>query len=77
MSTITATNEIDKHQYKKTPLTTYDLGWILLNIGMAIGAGTVVVPVQIGLKGLWVFVAAFLIAYPATYLKAINPIDSR
>ncbi|MBA5761287.1 transporter [Vibrio sp. 404] len=68
MSTITATNEIDKHQYKKTPLTTYDLGWILLNIGMAIGAGTVVVPVQIGLKGLWVFVAAFLIAYPATYM---------
>ncbi|GAB2657923.1 amino acid permease [Vibrio panuliri] len=68
MSSITATSQLEKHQYKKIPLTGYDAGWILLNIGMAIGAGTVVVPVQIGLKGIWVFIAAFLIAYPATYM---------
>lgn len=53
---------------KLTSINTYDIGWIILSIGMAIGAGTVIVPVQIGLTGLWVFSLAFLIAYPATYM---------
>lgn len=35
---------------------------------MAIGAGTVLMPVQIGLTGIWVFIVAFIIAYPATYI---------
>ncbi|VEB90943.1 Inner membrane transport protein YhjV [Citrobacter koseri] len=38
---------------KKLPFTKYDFGWVLLCIGMAIGAGTVLMPVQIGLKGIW------------------------
>lgn len=67
MSTIASLSET-KRQYKSVPLTAYDIGWILLCIGMAIGAGTVLVPVQIGLKGIWVFIVAFLIAYPATYM---------
>ncbi|EML9904757.1 transporter [Morganella morganii] len=46
----------------------YDAGWVVLCIGMAIGAGTVVMPIQIGLKGIWVFILAFMIAYPATYM---------
>lgn len=52
----------------KLPFTRYDFGWVLLCIGMAIGAGTVLMPVQIGLKGIWVFITAFIIAYPATYI---------
>ncbi len=32
-----------------------------------IGAGTVLMPVQIGLAILLVFITAFIIAYPATY----------
>lgn len=52
----------------KLPFTKYDFGWVLLCIGMAIGAGTVLMPVQIGLKGIWVFITAFIIAYPATYI---------
>lgn len=36
---------------KKIPFTKYDFGWVLLCIGMAIGAGTVLMPVQIGLSG--------------------------
>jgi serine transporter len=45
-----------------------DFGWIILSIGMAIGAGIVFLPVQAGLVGLWVFLASALIAYPALYL---------
>lgn len=67
MSTIASISET-KRQYNNIPLTAYDAGWILLCIGMAIGAGTVLVPVQIGLKGIWVFIVSFLIAYPATYM---------
>lgn len=52
----------------KIPFTMYDFGWVVLCIGMAIGAGTVVMPIQIGLKGIWVFILAFMIAYPATYM---------
>ncbi|MDI5454376.1 hypothetical protein MJM04_30950, partial [Salmonella enterica subsp. enterica serovar Cerro] len=33
----------------RLPFTKYDFGWVLLCIGMAIGAGTVLMPVQIGL----------------------------
>lgn len=53
---------------QKIPFTKYDFGWVLLCIGMAIGAGTVLMPVQIGLTGIWVFIVAFIIAYPATYI---------
>lgn len=53
---------------KKLPFTNYDFGWVLLCIGMAIGAGTVLMPVQIGLTGLWVFITAAVIAYPATWI---------
>ncbi len=58
-------NTLPKHD-QKLPFTRYDFGWVLLCIGMAIGAGTVLMPVQIGLKGIWVFITAAIIAYPAT-----------
>jgi len=45
-----------------------DFGWIILSIGMAIGAGIVFLPVQAGMVGLWVFLASAAIAYPALYL---------
>ncbi|XP_037951667.1 esterase B1-like [Teleopsis dalmanni] len=34
---------------------------------MAIGSGIVFMPVQIGIKGIWVFIAATIISYPAIY----------
>ena len=43
-----------------------DWGWIIMSIGMAIGAGIVFLPVKIGLVGLWVFLVSSVIAYPAT-----------
>lgn len=74
-------NTLPKHD-QKMPFTRYDFGWVLLCIGMAIGAGTVLMPVQIGLKGIWVFITAAIIAYPATwvvqdiYLKTLSESDS-
>lgn len=45
-----------------------DWGWIIMSIGMAIGAGIVFLPVQVGLAGLWVFLLSSVIGYPAMYL---------
>lgn len=45
-----------------------DWGWIIMSIGMAIGAGIVFLPVQVGLMGLWVFLLSGIIGYPAMYL---------
>ena len=45
-----------------------DWGWIILSIGMAIGAGIVFLPVQVGLMGLWVFLLSSVLGYPAIYL---------
>ncbi|XKM13661.1 hypothetical protein RCS94_00360 [Orbaceae bacterium ac157xtp] len=45
-----------------------DVGWIIMSIGMAIGAGIVFLPVKVGLMGLWVFLLSSVIGYPAMYL---------
>lgn len=59
---------LTKEELKKVPFTKYDVGWVILCIGMAIGAGIVFLPIQIGLKGVWVFVCSLIITYPALYL---------
>ncbi|XQS17062.1 amino acid permease [Citrobacter telavivensis] len=62
----------------KIPFTSYDFGWVVLCIGMAIGAGIVYMPIQVGVKGLWVFVFAIALSYPAIhylqdlYLKTLT-----
>ena len=38
-----------------------------MSIGMAIGSGIVFLPVQVGLVGLWVFLASVVISYPIMY----------
>lgn len=53
---------------EKVPFTRYDLGWVILCIGMAIGAGIVFLPVQVGITGVWAFAASVLLAYPALYM---------
>ncbi|MDP8039005.1 MULTISPECIES: amino acid permease [Pasteurellaceae] len=45
-----------------------DVGWIVMSIGMAIGAGIVFLPVQVGIMGIWVFLLSAIIGYPALYL---------
>lgn len=45
-----------------------DWGWVVINIGMGIGAGIAMLPVEIGMKGFWVFILAAVIGYPSMYL---------
>ncbi|MBR0559414.1 SLC5/6 family protein [Neokomagataea anthophila] len=45
-----------------------DIGWTIISIGMAIGAGIVFLPVQVGLVGIWVFLLSSAIGYPGMYL---------
>ncbi len=54
--------------YKSIPFTKYDVGWVILCIGMAIGSGIVFMPVQVGIKGIWVFIVSVAISYPAIYI---------
>ncbi|MBA9084332.1 serine transporter [Fontibacillus solani] len=51
-----------------TKFDSTDWGWIIMSIGMAIGAGIVFLPVQVGLVGMWVFLISSIISYPAIYL---------
>lgn len=54
----------------KTPemkMNSQDWGWVAINIGMGIGAGIVFLPIQAGIVGLWTFLLAIIVAYPALY----------
>ncbi|WP_413491857.1 amino acid permease [Morganella psychrotolerans] len=61
------TSANSQNDLRKIPFTKYDTGWVILCIGMAIGSGIVFMPVQVGIKGIWVFIAATLLSYPAIY----------
>jgi serine transporter len=52
---------------KTVPFTSYDMGWVVLCIGMAIGSGVIFMPIQMGVKGVWVSLISLLIAYPAVH----------
>lgn len=54
------------HEAKK--FDRIDIGWITMSIGMAIGAGIVFLPVQVGVLGLWVFLLSSIVGYPAMYM---------
>lgn len=58
----------EKEWKEATKFDSVDWGWIIMSIGMAIGAGIVFLPVQVGLMGLWVFLLSSVIGYPAMYL---------
>lgn len=61
--------EMSAEEFKQaTKFDSVDFGWIIMSIGMAIGAGIVFLPVQVGLMGMWVFLLSSIIGYPAMYL---------
>lgn len=49
-------------------LDSADWGWVVMSIGMAVGAGIVFLPVQVGIAGIWVFLLSAAIGYPSLYL---------
>lgn len=58
-----------REQWKAaTRFDAVDVGWVMMSIGMAIGAGIVFLPVQVGLMGIWVFLLSAVIGYPGMYL---------
>lgn len=62
-------NELSKAELKAAmKFDATDFGWVIMSIGMAIGAGIVFLPVQVGLMGMWVFLLSSVIGYPAMYL---------
>ncbi|HGO5822961.1 TPA: hypothetical protein ACK3JW_000618 [Mannheimia haemolytica] len=63
------TQKLSPAEFKQaTKFDSTDFGWIIMSIGMAIGAGIVFLPVQVGLMGMWVFLLSSIIGYPAMYL---------
>ena len=53
---------------KAVAFDSIDWGWIVMSVGMAIGSGIVFLHVQIGVKGLLIFLFSAIIGYPAMYL---------
>lgn len=58
----------DAEWREATRFDSTDWGWIIMSIGMAIGAGIVFLPVQVGIVGVWVYLLAAAVGYPALYL---------
>lgn len=68
-SPATADTPMSASQWREaTRFDSTDIGWIMMSIGMAIGAGIVFLPVQVGLMGIWVFLLSAVIGYPGMYL---------
>lgn len=50
-----------------TKLRGIDFGWIIMCVGMSLGAGIVFLPIQVGLSGLLIFLLVALVGYPIAY----------
>lgn len=50
-----------------TKFSGIDLGWIIMCVGMSLGAGIVFLPIQVGLSGLLIFILVALVGYPIAY----------
>lgn len=44
-----------------------DLGWIIMCVGMSLGAGIIFLPVQVGLSSVLIFLLVALVGYPIAY----------
>jgi cysteine uptake transport protein len=58
----------DDTNLKNIKFDAADRGWVVMSIGMAVGAGIVFLPVEVGIMGIWVFLISAVIAYPALFL---------
>ncbi|WP_308566069.1 hypothetical protein [uncultured Megasphaera sp.] len=52
---------------EETKFSGIDLGWVILCVGMSLGAGIVFLPIQVGLSGLLVFALVAIVGYPIAY----------
>jgi amino acid permease len=56
------------HMQKKFKFDKFDFSWLIISIGMAVGAGIVLVPITTGIVGFVIFAISILVAYPGIYL---------
>src|SRR4029078_5936557 len=54
---------------KKRSWTKQDTVWMLSLYGTAIGAGTLFLPIDAGLHGIWPIIVMVLLAFPMTYFS--------
>ena len=54
---------------KKGTWTKHDTVWMLSLYGTAVGAGTLFLPIDAGLNGIWPLIIMTLIAFPMTYFS--------
>lgn len=50
-----------------TKFSGIDLGWVIMCVGMSLGAGIVFLPIQVGLSGLLIFGLVAIVGYPIAY----------
>ena len=53
---------------KNSKFDKFDFSWLIISMGMAVGAGIVLVPVTTGIVGFAIFAISILVAYPGIYL---------
>ena len=67
-TTSSGDSPVSSERSEKLRFTFEDWGWVVINIGMGIGAGIAFLPVQVGMTGIQVFLVAAVIGYPAMYM---------
>ncbi|MGJ8516092.1 hypothetical protein [Carnimonas bestiolae] len=68
-ATSTASCSGDDAQVNANKLDRSDMHWILGLYGTAIGAGTLFLPINAGIGGVWPLIMIALLAFPATYFS--------
>ena len=53
---------------KNSKFNSFDFSWLIISVGMAVGAGIVLIPITTGIVGFAVFAISILVAYPGIYL---------
>ena len=53
---------------KNSKFDKFDFSWLIISMGMAVGAGIILVPVTTGIVGFAIFAISILVAYPGIYL---------
>lgn len=53
--------------HQATKFSAIDVGWIIMCVGMCLGAGIVFLPIQVGLSGLVVFLLVAVVGYIVSY----------
>jgi serine transporter len=60
---------LEKNNQSSNSLNKQDIVWMLSLYGTAVGAGTLFLPINAGLQGIWPLIIMLLLAFPMTYFS--------